>query len=350
MSTLQRFSTWARYNRWVWSAIAVVIVWFILSLVTNRFSLSSLSGIILSASFLTLISLGQMFVVSTGRGNIDLSIPATLTLSAFIALLVIRGEDANLIVGLPLVVALGFAIGAINAFLVVIIGIPAIIATLSSGFVLATAALLANRAIPGFAVSPTLRYVATAKLAGVPVMALIALAAVTLSAIVLRYSVYGQHLSATGQNRDAARLAGVRVGRIEASAFFISSILASLTGILLGAQVGGAFLEMGQAYLLQSIATVVIGGTLIFGGSSTALGTMFASVLLILMVTTMQIMSLPLGTQSMVQGIVVILVLALAGIETQGRRRRADPDSGEDADRREAEVEGEQAAEFGKPL
>ena len=106
MSALHRFSAWARDNRWVWSAIAVVIVWFILSLVTNRFSLSSLSGIILSASFLTLISLGQMFVVSTGRGNIDLSIPATLTLSAFVALLVIRGEDANLIVGLPAVVAL----------------------------------------------------------------------------------------------------------------------------------------------------------------------------------------------------------------------------------------------------
>ncbi|KZM51859.1 ABC transporter permease [Labrenzia sp. OB1] len=326
MTIVQRFLSWTHGNRWIWSAIAVVIVWIILSVVTNRFSLSSVSGVVLSASFLTLISLGQMFVLSTGRGNIDLSIPAVLTLSAFVALIVIRGEDANLVAGVLAALFLGLGIGAVNAFLVVIIGIPAIIATLSSGFVLATATLLANRAIPGFAVSPTLRYIATAKIGGLPVMAIVAFATVVLAAIVLRYSVYGKQLSATGQSRDAARLAGVAVKRIEASAFFISSTLASLTGLFLGAFVGGAFLEMGQAYLLQSIAAVVVGGTLIFGGSSTAFGTMFASILLILIVTTMQIMSLPLGTQNMVQGVVVILVLALAGVERSARGKRKTPD------------------------
>jgi ribose transport system permease protein len=326
MTPVRHFFSWAQGNRWIWSAIAVVIVWFVLSLVTSRFSLASVSGVVLSASFLTLISLGQMFVVSTGRGNIDLSIPAVLTLSAFVALIVIRGEDANLLAGVLAALGLGLGIGAFNAFLVVIIGIPAIIATLSTGFVLATATLLANREIPGFAVSPTLRYIATAKLGGVPVMALVALVAVLLSAAALRYSVYGKQLSATGQSREAARLAGVSVRRIEASAFFISSTLASLTGLLFGALVGGAFLEMGQAYLLQSIAAVVVGGTLIFGGASTALGTMFASVLLILIVTTMQIMSLPLGTQNMVQGAVVILVLALAGVEHSSRGKRKQPE------------------------
>ena len=76
---------------------------------------------------------------------------------------------------------------------------------------------------------------------------------------------------------------------------------------------GGAFLEMGQPYLLQSIAAVVVGGTLIFGGSATAIGVFSASVLLILLVTLMQIMQLPPGSQDMLQGLVVILVLALAG-------------------------------------
>jgi ribose transport system permease protein len=91
-------------------------------------------------------------------------------------------------------------------------------------------------------------------------------------------------------------------------------------GLILGAYVGGAFLEMGQPYLLQSVAAVVIGGTLIFGGSASAIGVFFASVLLILMVTLMQIMQLPPGSQDMVQGVVVILVLALAGREAIGTR------------------------------
>jgi ribose transport system permease protein len=304
---------WAQRNRWIWSAVAVVILWLILSFMTNRFSLSNMSGIVLSASFLALIGLGQMFVVTTGRGNIDLSIASVLTLNAYVALIVIRGDDGNLVLGIGAAALLGLAIGFFNALLVVVLRIPAIIATLATGYILATATLKANQAIPGFAVSPMLKYTAGARIEGFPVMAMIVFLVVCLTAYVLKCTAFGRKLSAVGQNRDAARLAGVRSGRIITSAFVLSAMIASFTGLLLGAYVGGAFLEMGQPYLLQSVAAVVLGGTLIFGGSATAFGTLFASVLLILIVTLMQITGLPPGAQDMVQGAVVILVLALAG-------------------------------------
>jgi ribose transport system permease protein len=322
MKNVSDLHGWAQRNRWIWAAGAVVILWLILSLVTSRFSLSNLSGIVLSASFLTLIGLGQMFVVTTGRGNIDLSIASVLTLNAYVALIVIRGADENLALGLAAAVALGLAIGFFNAFLVVVLRIPAIIATLATGYILATATLKANQAIPGFAVSPTLKYIASARIEGFPLMAMLVFVIVLITAYVLKFTAFGRKLSAVGQSRDAARLAGVRSGRIVASAFVLSALIASLTGVLLGAYVGGAFLEMGQPYLLQSVAAVVLGGTLIFGGSATALGTLFASILLILIVTLMQITGLPPGAQDMVQGVVVILVLALAGREA-GRRNVA---------------------------
>lgn len=312
---------WVQKNRWIWSAIAVLILWLLLSLVTSRFSLGSLSGILLSASFLAVVGLGQMFVVTTGRGNIDLSIPSVLTLNAYLALLTVRGQDENLILGVAVALAVGIAVGLVNAFLVVKLRIPAIIATLASGYVLATATLLANGMIPGFAVSPLLKAFVGAKVGGFPAMAFLALACVVVAALVLRYTAYGQMLIAVGQNREAARLAGIHSGWVIAIAFLISSVLAALTGLLLGAYVGGAFLEMGQPYLLQSIAAVVVGGTLIFGGAATALGTYIASILLILIVTTMQIMGLPPGAQDMVQGVVVILVLALAGREGRSRKK-----------------------------
>lgn len=322
MKLLVRFDAWVQKNRWIWSAAAVLLLWLVLSFVTNRFSLSSLSGIMLSASFLAVVGVGQMFVVSTGRGNIDLSIASVMTLSAFVALLTIRGDDANLIAGILATLGLGLLVGGVNALLVVALRIPAIIATLATGYVLATATLLSNRAIPGFAVSPALKFIATGRISGVPVMALVVLLGVVLAASILRFTVFGRTLSAVGQNRAAARLAGVRNNRIIVSAFMISSVLAAFNGLLLGAYVGGAFLEMGQPYLLQSIAAVVLGGTLIFGGAASAIGTLFASVLLILIVTIMQIVGLPPGTQDMVQGIVVILVLALAGREAMTRRPR----------------------------
>ncbi|MGH6796845.1 MAG: ABC transporter permease, partial [Roseiarcus sp.] len=69
MTAFNKFVDWAHSHRWIWSALAVLALWGALSAVTNRFSVASLSGILLSASFLTLVGIGQMFVVTTGRGN-----------------------------------------------------------------------------------------------------------------------------------------------------------------------------------------------------------------------------------------------------------------------------------------
>jgi ribose transport system permease protein len=313
MTALSKLVNWAHTHRWIWSGLAVLLFWVVLSTVTNRFSLASLSGIFLSASFLTVAGIGQMFVVTTGRGNIDLSIPSVLTLNAYIALLTVRGQDANLALGVLVALGVGLAVGLFNAALVVRLKVPAIIATLATGYVLATATLLANRSIHGFAVSPAVKFLAAGRIFGAPIMLLICIALIIATEFVLRKTVYGRALSGVGQNRAAARFAGVAVDRVITIAFVISAMLASILGLVLGAYVGGAFLEMGQPYLLQSIAAVVVGGTLIFGGSATAIGVFFASVLLILLVTLMQIMQLPPGSQDMLQGLVVILVLALAG-------------------------------------
>jgi ribose transport system permease protein len=315
MNALARALDWTRDNRWAWSALAVLIFWGALSAITDRFSLASLSGILLSASYLSIVGLGQMFVVTTGRGNIDLSISSVVTLSAYLALLTVHGVDADLPFGVAVSLALGVVVGLVNAALVIGLRIPAIIATLATGYVLATATLLSNRSIHGFAVSPALKVVAAGRIYGSPIMLIVCLALVAASEVLLRRVAYGRTLSAVGQNRAAARLAGIRVDRVVATAFVLSAVLASLMGLVLGAYVGGAFLEMGQPYLLQSIAAVVVGGTLIFGGSASAIGVFCASVLLILMVTLMQIMRLPPGAQDMVQGFVVILVLAFAGRE-----------------------------------
>jgi ribose transport system permease protein len=324
MSAARKFLELAQSQRWIWSALAVLIFWGALSAVTERFSVASLSGILLSASYLSIVGVGQMFVVTTGRGNIDLSIPSVVTLSAYVALLTVGGRDVNLGWGVLVALGLGLLVGGVNAALVVRLRIPAIIATLATGYVLATATLLSNRSIHGFAVSPALKVVAAGRLLGAPIMLLVCVGLIALAEFVLRRTVYGRTLSAVGQSRAAARLAGIPVNRAVATAFVISGVLASLMGLVLGAYVGGAFLEMGQPYLLQSVAAVVIGGTLIFGGSASAIGVFFASVLLILMVTLMQIMQLPPGSQDMVQGVVVILVLALAGreaVRTGGARK-----------------------------
>ena len=312
-----------RRARWIWSLLGVVLLWLVLSAVTSRVSLQSLSGVLATASFLIIAALGQMFVVTGGQGNIDLSIPNVLTLSAYASLIVVEGQDGRLPLGLLAVLAIGLVVGSVNAVLVCLFRIPAIIATLATGYVLATATLFANRWLTSAAVAPGLKYVAAARIGGLPLMAIVAAAVVAVASLVLGRLVYGRTLSAVGQNRRAAALAGIAVNRVVASTFLVSAILAALDGLMLGAYVGGAFPDMGTPYLLQSVGAVVLGGSLIMGGASTALGTLFGSVLLILIVTTMQIAGLPPGTQDIVQGIVVIAVLALAGAKGLRTRTKA---------------------------
>lgn len=320
---MRLFRDFAQSNRWVWAALAVALLWIVLSAVSGRWSLASLSGIVLSASFLTCVALGQMLVVTTGRGNIDLSVASILTLSAFLGLVVVQGQDARIWLGVLAALGLGAGMGLVNATLVIWLRIPAIIATLGTGYILASAALMTNAANFGpRVVAPGLRWLASGKLGGVPIFAIVTLVAVIAVALVLRHTVFGRRLSAIGQSRDAARLAGMPVNHVLIVAFVASGIFAALTGLALGAYVGGAFLEMGQPYLLQSVAAVVLGGTLISGGYGTAVGTWFAAILLILMVTIMQILSLPRGTQDLLQGVTVILVLALAA-QGPGRRGAA---------------------------
>jgi ribose transport system permease protein len=304
---------WMRDNRWSFSVLGVAALWALLSVITSHFNLNSLSGVAGSASFLAIVAIGQMFVIASGSGNIDLSIPGVITVSAFVTMILSQGTNFGLLLALPAVLAIGLITGAANAFLVLKLRIPAIIATLAVGYLLDSATLIANRSLDVFTVSALLRDIANSRLAGVPTILVLALALIAVTGGIIKGTSYGRTLMAVGQNATAAHLAGVRVGRTITIAFLISSVLGALDGALLSAHVGGAFLQMGEPYLLQSVGAVVVGGTLIAGGSATALGTFFGSILLVLVVTTMQVSGWSSGMQEVVQGAIIIAILAAAG-------------------------------------
>jgi ribose transport system permease protein len=307
---------WFRHHRWSWPAIGIVVLWLMLSLTTAHFSPQSLSGVVSSAAFLVFVGVGQMFVIATGGGNVDLSISNVITLSGFAVMSLANGTDAGLLVALPAVILFGAVVGLVNSFLILRLRIPAMIATLAVGYILASSTLLANRGFFTFAVSPLLASIATAKVNGVPIITLSAMLLSLVAGLLINRTTYGRVLMAVGQSAPAAYFAGVDVGRTITIAYVISGVLAAVDGALLSAHAGGAFLEMGTPYLLQSVGAVVVGGTLIFGGSATVLGTFLGSILLILIVTTMQIAGFPGGVQDMVQGAVIIAVLFAAGRAT----------------------------------
>jgi len=160
---------------WIWAFLGVIGLWVLLSIGAGQVNLSNLTGIVASAALLCVFAIGQMLVVTTGDGAIDLSIPSVITLSAFVLTSVTGGEDARLALGLVVIAAIGAGVGWINAQIVNRFRIPPIIATLAVGYILTTATLIYNRGFKTYAVSPLLAYVASGRVFGIPLILILAI-------------------------------------------------------------------------------------------------------------------------------------------------------------------------------
>lgn len=297
---------------WIWSLLASLLMWFAIGIIGKQMSVQSLVINATLATFLAIVSIGQMFAISGGGGGIDLSIPYTVTLTAFMSEGIMKGSNGNFIVGLLACLVAGCLIGALNAVFILGFRIPPIIATLSSGYIVNSAGLVYAHGYSSGNVSPILTQLVTRKIIGIPWVVIVTIVLAILFAMLLNRNPFGKGLLAMGQNSEAARLAGIPVRKIRTMSFLVSGILAALGGVMLSAYSGGAFLNMGSPYLLNSIGAVVIGGTLISGGKSTTLGTLGGSLFLTMVVTLMEVTKLPSGLQDILEGSIVILVLLVA--------------------------------------
>lgn len=297
---------------WLWAWAGAFVVW----LATATFTGGRGSGEVLSAAmtfgaFFVIVALGQMFVVTLGPGNVDLSIPACMTLTATVAMKTMDGQTAMIPVGLAIALGIGAIVGCVNYALIRLLRIPPIIATLSSSFIFQSAAIWWNR---GLRVKPpaALADFTTAKIAGIPVIAIAVLVLAVLGHILLTRTVYGRGVVAIGQNMRAAHLAGVAVERVRALTYIMCAMLSGLCGFVLAGFSGGAALNMGEEYLLSSIAVVVIGGTSVAGGFANVTGLWGAALFLFLLVTMLNTFGAGAGVRLVLTGLIIIGVIVAA--------------------------------------
>jgi ribose transport system permease protein len=296
---------------WLWSFLGAVLVGIAASI---AFGVGTAGSMLSTASafvvFSVLVGLGQMLVITSGPGNIDLSIPATMALSGSIGMQVMATNDHSIGIGILAVIATGALIGIFNYLLIRSLRIPPIIATLSSSFVLQSLAISLGRG--GAAPPPALENFALSRIAGVSGLAFAALLVTSLIAVVLFRMVQGRSLSALGQNRRAANLAGVRVNVVHCLTYVSCSVLAAIAALLLAAFSGGATLDMGADYMLLSVAVVVIGGTQVSGGRPSPTGIWTAACFLFLINALLNASGAGAGLRAMVYGALIIGVTALA--------------------------------------
>jgi ribose transport system permease protein len=302
-----------RSRPWIWSFVGAALVYVAAIAFTRGYGAGGMLTAALSlAVFMVIVGIGQMFVVTLGPGHVDLSLPANIGLASAVAMKVMGGSDAMIPIGIAAALAGGAAIGLFNYLLIWALRIPPIIATLSASFIIHSIDISYGRGLqikppPGFAAFTN------CKDAGVPVIALATILFAALMAVILQRTVYGRSVLAIGQNMRAARLANIPVERVRFLTYVLCGVLGALDGALLAGYFRGASIDIGNEYLLTSIAVVVIGGTSVAGGKANVPGIWGASLFLVLLLTMLNTFGVSAGIRLLTTGLIIVAVITAAG-------------------------------------
>ena len=298
---------------WIWSFLGALMVWLASIAFTGGYGAGGMITAALSlAVFMVIVGIGQMFVITLGPGNVDLSLPANIGLASAVAMKVMGGSDAMVPIGLAAALGSGAAIGAANYLLIRALRIPPIIATLSASFIVQSIDISYGRGLqikppPGFADFTNLQ------IAGIPVLAILTLIFTIVASLVLHWTVYGRSVAAIGQNSRAASLAGIKVGRVRFLTYTLCGLLGGLNGALLAGYFRGANVDIGNEYLLASIAVVVIGGTSVAGGKAHVPGIWGAALFLVLLLTMLNTFGVSAGIRLVLTGLVIVAIITASG-------------------------------------
>jgi len=293
-----------RYSLPAYVGLIVVVIATQLVLGQSLTSWSYWNSLLVLASFLVVLALGQGAVILTG--GLDLSIPWTIGLCGILFAGMVKGSDAALLYALPLTLLVGLLIGLINGAGIVLLGVSPIVMTMAANGILQGLALLYSNGTPDGFASPMLRSFMTDRSFGVtpvvPFVVLMVIAAVVL----LGRTAFGRSIYAVGNGTRVAQLSGVPVSRTVIGVYMLSGLCSAIAAVLFTGLSGQASLGMGDDYLLPSIAVVVIGGTLIVGGRGHYLGMLGGVLMLTALQTLLAGTTLPYASRSILFGLVVL--------------------------------------------
>jgi ribose transport system permease protein len=265
-------------------------------------------------AFLGIIATGMMLVILLGQ--IDLSVPWTVTLGAMMASAAAAHGAVGEALAIPVGIFCGLLIGIVNGVGVAYLRIPSMIITLAVNAV-AQGLMVAYTGgfAPGDSASAAMRYLAAGTILGVPNAAIMWLVTGVLAVFLLNRTTFGRAIYGIGNKETAAYLSGVPTQRVVMIAFALSGALAAFGGVLLAGYAGKAAQSMGDAYLLPSIAAVVLGGTSILGGRGSYLGTIAGVILITLLQSILSVMQIAEFGRQIIYGVIIVIMLLLYGRE-----------------------------------
>jgi ribose transport system permease protein len=313
----------------VWVMLLAALVVFSL-FVPRFFQFGIFANILEQSTFVGVMSIGLAMVVIAG--HLDLSVESTAALAAMATGILFASQGIGLGItlspgwlaipaSLGVALLVGAAIGLINGFLVVRIGLAAFIVTLASFIWVRGLVVAISGGRSAQRLDPAIRVIGTESILGVPVIAWIAVVCFAAFSFVLTRTPFGRHLTMVGGNQTAAFRAGIKVDRVLWSAFVIAGVLAGLAGWLLAIRTSGATANLGTGMLFNAFAAVVIGGVSLKGGIGQLPGVYAGCLLLYSIHTAINLMGLPAHFTQMILGALVLAAVLLDAAKLRIRER-----------------------------
>jgi ribose transport system permease protein len=268
--------------------------------------LAQISAILVSAIFLAVAAFGQGLTILLG--GIDLSIGVVMGLGGMMISGLTNGSNDALVWAIPATLACCAGIGLVNGIGIALGGIPPFIMTLASATSFFGVGLGLTAGAAQAPVAPGLETLMSARL-GVPLPIWLLLGFAVIAIAFQNGSVTGRRLYALGSSPGAARVMGLPIGGLTIAAYALSGLCAGIAGLLLAGYSSAATLNMGDPFLLPTIAAVVIGGARVTGGRGIYLGTLAGALFLSTLETLITVLSLSQGLRDLIQGVIIITAL-----------------------------------------
>ena len=280
---------------------------------------SNIINILRSIAIVTVIAIGVS--ISLAVGGFDLSVGSTASLANALVISMFVWHGFGTTEAILITLALCTLVGLFNAFLIVILKIPDMLATLASLFVIQGAAMTysyggsitENMVLPSGDMAEGTVPAVFSLLGQVPVRVIVM--AVVAVQLFMSLTKHGRRMYAIGGNPLAARLAGIRTARYRVIAYVISSVLAGAGGILLASRIGSSQVNAGGGYLMDAVAAAYIGFSLAGSGKPNALGTLLGAVILGVLSNGLVMLSVPYYAMDIIKGLVLAVALALTYIQ-----------------------------------
>jgi len=306
-------------NREAGLLIILFAIAVILSITTTTFlSIENMLNVVRQVTLVTIVAAGQTLVITSG--GIDLSVGSVLGISSVIMSLFI---SLGVPVGVAVAVCLlcGMFFGLLNGILITRLSLPPFIVTLGMMSVARGIVHVITKGYPIMVDSPFIMQLGQGSWGVLPIMILFMPVVVIFMHWLFNYTVFGNHVKAIGGNETASRLSGINVHRSKVLVFGLCGFLCGLAGLIMTGRLNSGNPNAGLNFEMDTIAAVIVGGTLLSGGSGTVIGTMLGALLLGVIRNGLVLLSVNMYWQTVATGMIIILVCAIEGLsKSKGTR------------------------------